>query len=467
MNTASLHAYDTAPIRIAGAHRRPVGRRPAYVIDTLILGLVALLACIPFGDLYRFQFYGARIDLFETVYLLLLPVSCARLLLARSPGNVRPLTILVVCFLLGLLPLLTGASDSRDVLIHIRLFLPLILSTTLLAAGTSISLKRLLYVLAFSQAISAAGALYIHFLNPALMNSFAEDDAARAAEFVKGGRVFYNNDYLVLITIAAYPYIARIASKKIQIAYLISCLIGIFTDITGFGRSILVTLTLCVAGVWLYVSRGNKALTSVPLIVASLAITGGLVYVAGFDPRVSQAYSTRIVGVVDSGTDLERQEDVLDRIPLYRDYWQRMLDSFPLGQGLGQPVSNVDPAGPVLFTDVSIVAFVVPFGVLGLVLGSVLLGAIIKASRAMKFGVDAILKRGVLVLIVCSVLASLNEDIFSRRTFVIYLGLLTAAIINHTRNNRRIGPRMAAVADQPREIPASPSGFSHARNLAN
>src|SRR2546422_306575 len=95
------------------------------LIDKIILALVGSLACIPFGELHRFDFARGRIDLFEFAYLVLLPVLLFGFIVKRGRGDFRPLIWLLFCLALGYWPLLLQVANQHDVLVQTRLFLPL------------------------------------------------------------------------------------------------------------------------------------------------------------------------------------------------------------------------------------------------------------------------------------------------------------------------------------------------------
>lgn len=138
---------------------------------------------------------------------------------------------------------------------------------------------------------------------------------------------------------------------------------------------------------------------------------------------------TRFMGGGGGAQMIYQGDLVLARMSMYHQYWNSITGHFPWGQGFGLPYSTL-LMQPVVVSDISLLAFLLPLGVLGVVLFGLFIRALWRTATLSSAKLPPKYRRAVKLLIVVSLLVSLNTDIFSRNNYVVMLTLLILCMGN-------------------------------------
>jgi hypothetical protein len=241
---------------------------------------------------------------------------------------------------------------------------------------------------------------------------------------VEHGRLYWANGLIAFLVVASV-FILRNWTWVQWMALLLSCAALLNTA----SRTLAVGMLLYVFACAFVVSKNSRGRVRIYLATAFIVSVGAgsFALLALYDPRVSDLYLLRYLGRGDVEAAYE-QAVLLNRVVLYEQYWASLSTYFPLGRGLGRPIASQGTA-EVFTTDNSILSFMLPFGVLGLL-------TLIAYLRALKRMIDEIddasvgcrhVKALTGLLLMFFLLVSLNLDVFSRNIAVVWLTSLVIA----------------------------------------
>ena len=170
-------------------------------------------------------------------------------------------------------------------------------------------------------------------------------------------------------------------------------------------------------------------------MVLVLAVGGFLFFViANEEMRI--LFYTRFFGGDDISTEFENAF-FIGRSLNYEQYYSKFIASFPFGQGLGHPLSVTLLEDEIYTSDISIVSFVLPLGVFGILLLIGYLKVVLKFFSAFRREFPSSKAPKVYVLMIfVTLFASLNVDMYSRNIFVVYLAYFASLHFQSTRMDR-------------------------------
>jgi hypothetical protein len=140
---------------------------------------------------------------------------------------------------------------------------------------------------------------------------------------------------------------------------------------------------------------------------------------------------------VSAGAEIEHALTV-GRFGLYVQYLDRLVSTFPFGQGLGLPFSyGVFSQEPTFISDISLVSFSIPFGLLGTIMLFTFFVKLFRSfKRHKKVYPNDISPRIFIWLLFTACIISLNIDIFSRNIFVVYLAVF--AVLHYVPSAKKM-----------------------------
>jgi len=420
-------------------------------IDKLVFGMVFVLAALPFGQAVQVNTSIAILDGFELIYLLISVLLIFRVLIVGHIHHPLPFfffnntVILHIYTSLFFHPLI-------DILNQVRLYLPYFVATLMLCSGTRIKPQRILIGLTCAGLISSCSALYIQYFNPSFLQ-FALKSNQKVIEIALFyGRMVWSNALILFFVITA---LITIRTNKLIVRFLlvssaIACFAGAFHTLN---RTILI-------GVAIYFFAFVFSLSSIEKIVyySLRLIPFGIL--AGLSAILITINNTRVRDLVslrffarNEGIAAAFKGAIADRVEFYKVYWESIINNFPLGQGLGTPLAAWIEKGmnvEIYITDISILSFVLPFGLLGLISFLIFILSLYKViSRSAP--IYSKLKRLLIILLVISLMLSLNIDLYSRNNFVVFFTFIVSAISSDNRYHLKAQAATSAIGlDEPR-----------------
>ncbi len=400
-----------------------------HVFDRWILWLVAILAALPFGEVFYLRFEFATVSIFEQLYLLLILVLMAKIIYEKRTKYpfVLLLFSLVVISSVFLSSTIGGISIAGT-LRHLRFYLPFIVATLLLAVNIKISFDRYLHWLTIAAIISSLLALYIHHFAPEfLSNCLAVSEVAQDVAIVHG-RLRWTNAPLVLLVLLCVFLRPRCIPRQTMLFAFITSFVATFNT---SNRSLLLGCVGFFLGAVAMSVNSRQAFARIALgttIVLLAAISVSCLLQT--DGRLRELVDLRFLGHGDV-SEIYEQAVTINRVPHYEEYAERIRASFVVGQGLGRPFSVIT-GQDVFIADISLVAFLLPFGIMGIVVFGVFVMKLVTLIRRAPTSSRAGTSSLVLLLLALCLILSLNLDLFSRNNFVIYFTLLVMTLQNQT-----------------------------------
>ena len=187
--------------------------------------------------------------------------------------------------------------------------------------------------------------------------------------------------------------------------------------------------TSCFLGLAMLGQRSATGWLKSLLQFVAFAAAGAIIVIVlmQVDSRVADLIRVRSLGI-GSGADVAENAAVVGRLLIYQQYAQSLATYFPIGQGLGRPFSNLVLTGPIYTSDVSLMSFVLPFGILGVVA----LGAFVASLAVVIRSLHGRLERGsrfvLLSFLGVFVLMAFNIDYFAQNNFVVFFAALLMSL---------------------------------------
>ncbi len=316
-----------------------------------------------------------------------------------------------------------------EVFRQLRWYWPFTIAVLLLATGTTADVRTFFRYTAGAAILSSSSALVLHYLIPAyLENVFAS--SLQTTHGFEAGRMYWTNVPLTLFVLLYFSVCdpdSRIPRWLAGLALVLS-LSATFNTLDRTIMAGIVTFligTILIARDWHEVLRRVKQFFAFAVLLAGC--TASLMMASS---RLRDLVFLRYLGRGAGPERIYQVDFLLGRMTLYRQYWASITNHFPWGQGFGRPYSVVwGNQTPV--TDISVMSFVLPLGIFGVVIFAVFLRQLwrlVNANAGQQFPhYSRVLK----LLMVVALLVSLNMDIFSRNNFVVLLTLLVLCLGNN------------------------------------
>lgn len=398
--------------------------------------LVAILVALPFGQIFHVKLGFITLNLFE---LILIAISVSLLALILLKGIRAPFAAPLLLFVAMAALYVVGSAallsvNALSAVRQLRFFLPFFVATLLLATPLRIEFRPFLRVLLIAALLSSAAALLLHHVYPDIVQSSLSASQEVVEVVVQHGRLYWANALIAFLVVASV-FIVQAGTAVQWMALLLSSAALLNTASRTLGIGMLLFVCAC-AFVVSNNSRGRVRIYLATTLIILVAI-GSFTALAAFDPRVFDLFALRYLGQGDVEVVYE-QAVLVNRLVLYEQYWASLSTYFPLGQGLGIPIASHGTT-ELFTTDISILSFMLPFGVLGLL-------TLIAYLRALKRMIEEIdepslgcrhVKALTGLLLMFFVLVSLNFDVFSRNIAVVWFTSLVIAAHSTRRQPTR------------------------------
>jgi hypothetical protein len=404
-------------------------QQAASKIDSVVFAAFFLAAAMPFGLIILVPVGFIRLSGFNLVYILLTCLLLLKILLLgriHFSGTAAFLSLTVAVYVLG--SVARRAANLHGVFSQLRAYWPFAIAVLLLAAGTNADVRKFFRYTAQAMIISASSALLLHYFFTSYVERLFES-VPDAVLTIKIGRMQWDSEPAVFFLLLYFV----VRDKHSRINRLLAgsaLLLGAAATFGTQDRTPLAGMLAFAVGSIFIASGWRDAVRRIGqtfgISLLFVATIGALLMV---DSRIREMASLRFLGG-DGGAQTIYQVDlVLGRIEMYRQYWNSITEHFPWGQGFGLPYSAVWQK-EVPITDISLMAFLLPLGVFGLAIFGLFIRALWRIASHTSGKLPSKYGRAIKLLIIVSLLVSLNVDIYSRNNFVVQLTLLVLCCRN-------------------------------------
>jgi len=327
-----------------------------------------------------------------------------------------------------------------------------VLACLVLWEGTTISYRPVLIGFTLAAAVGSIAAICLFFFNPlALIRAFR--DSSEAQTMINWGRLPWQQAPLVPLALLSF-LAPDIHPRRLGPVFYVASLAILAGLVATFSRTLIaeVVLFLLVLAVVCLFLRRRAVLAKIPLLVGGLVALA--IVLVPLDPRVQRLFEYRVLGAkTEQSETVYSESDVAARQRLYGHYSSRLSRNWVAGQGLGVPYT--DKPGE-FYSDITLVSFWLPFGLPGLVAFGLFLLTIVR--RLKRFSArNQPLAAGIGIAIVAGLLASFNDDIWSHKSFVLFLTFLVASLQDPLPSGQtNTGPEAEAgpgSGNKPRALP--------------
>lgn len=386
-------------------------------------------------------FAGGALNTFETSYLLIVFFTFLCALYYFSLRKSRPLVYLLLAVgFYTAVQLMLDSGSLFYIIRQLRYFMPFFVAVILLAvAPKRIYLKETLFYLSIAAMISAVASLLLHFFFQETLIRIIQrssDPAAgnHLALLIRSGRSPWGNASLVYVTVIALGFINEYTPRK-RLVIKLAVAATVLAALATLSRTTLLGLSMIafLAPLVYYQKKAQKLTYYFRMGFVVFFMIVGIVGLSLINERFGKSLALRFavnVGVsevVDSAITGNR--DIL-----YEQYTERLVSGLPFGQGLGKPYAVLPDRGAFYTVDNSYLSFMLPFGLIGLVILGGFLFQIFKllGPKSDDWPLERFRKFMMLVLGVTMIIA-LNMDLFSRNNYVIFITLIAIAYSNTRR----------------------------------
>lgn len=329
-----------------------------------------------------------------------------------------------IVFLYTVASLGIGGAAFVNIFHQLRFYWPFAIALLTLMADVRTDYHRFVKYAYWAGIISAGSALLMqYYLTDYLDRIYA--DSPETLRAIASGRMVWDNEGIVLFLLLFFV----MQDKDLCVSRLLGAsavVLGIAASFSTQTRTIMAGNFLIIGCAPFVLRRRHNAthqIRKLLIVIILMLLSIGTVVVTSNRVR---ALATRRYLATDRSTLLQRYQTTMDtvlRVMLYQQYWKSLSDHFPLGQGLGQPYSEFRQM-PIWVVDISPLAFALPFGMCGIAIYGWFILALWQTATNNRNALQLDRARAVKLLIVISLLVSLNEDLYSRNIFVILLTML-------------------------------------------
>lgn len=393
-----------------------------FSLDKLLIGLIGFLAMLPFGQVFQIELGFITLNLFELIYLAMILVLGLKIISSLDrlyyPGVFFMFSLLVLIY--GTIFPFTHNIAVAEAWRQLRNYLPFIIALMILATGIKFEIKRYLNTLVLASIVSASSAIVIHYLFPDFLRaSFATME--NVADVSEWGRLYWINSVLTFFVMLTF------FEEHIQLNRLLLFFAFIATLSTTFSTlsrtmilGVLIFLLyagLCSRNVRLF----GKRFLYIIIVISSLLLI--IYFSIHADKRLSSLTDARFFGR-GNPSSVYTEDLELNRFLLYAQYYQIIRDNIIFGQGLGLPMAVSATNNPVPVADISLVAFIIPFGLFGLAILVMFLRRLFSIINNAKLSITVSTKKNIRIILLMFIGISFNVDVFSRNNFIIFFSTL-------------------------------------------
>lgn len=389
-------------------------------IDKITMSTLLLLAAIPFAQIFSLNLGFIVLNTQDLIILFLIPLLVLNLIKRRVKKKLMifSLVSIFIFILYALFSFVISGNPTAAIIQQIRLFFPFFIALIILPGKFIINEDLFLNRLQVAVGISAISALTIHFFFPALISTLFSSNEDTVFIALEGGRLIWSSavlSFFIIATVVLYK-----SKTVIDITLLV--IIGtavIFTQ----NRTLIIFVFLTYLLSYYYVTGKFFKSTFNLISFLGLSLVGFFI----FSTDNMRALLERRFFLGNAKTEEFEHAFLIGRVSNYEQYWASFADNFPWGQGFGLPMSITFFGDRIFSTDISIMSFLLPLGILGLAINLIFLIFIFRSFFNTKKLFFENKKYGVFLIIsLMALFTSFNIDLFSRNIFVIYLAFFAA-----------------------------------------
>ncbi|MGV8915086.1 MAG: hypothetical protein ACOH1X_06530 [Kaistella sp.] len=381
--------------------------------DFVIFLLLLITLAQGFSSIFIF---GQKINIIAYVNIALFVILFFKIIAQKKFLLIISFVLFVAYF--SILGYFNGAS-AKGIYMHIFTYIPFINALLLIKTGTYYPIKKVLIYFTVATAIGALYAIVIRFYFPDILMKVIDVEDFDA--FIQWGRLPWAGALMVILLISQMFFlnIYRNEEKIILVPALLLIFIGGFFT---FNRTLIFALFIMILLLILIQIR-NLRFKNIFLIFIGFFVVS---YVFSSWANVNENFDNLLQGrILDplSGK-LNADSDISSRYMLYDQYIDNIKGSYFLGNGFGVPYSTIPEER--VWADVTLVSFLIPFGLLGL---AVFFGFIKKLYSNIKLIQNRKIKNAFTLVLILQLLISLNDDLWSHKNFPMYFVFIINSFI--------------------------------------
>ncbi len=282
---------------------------------------------------------------FEFVYLVVGALLCFKILIQAKINHPFFSLITVSSFITYILfPLALGEAAFSDSVMQMRTdYFPFLLAILWLMAGTQATVRGFFRNLLVAAACGAGSALAIQHLFPSYVQRLAAGDAGSIGNLFHiavAGRLWWPNEFTITLFVLLYFTVRDRHSRVGWPLALTALALTLAAAFNTLSRTLLLGIFFILVGS-LFTGRGWRELRR---RVFQLALASGLLgtFIAillAYDEKVRNLVDARFFGRGAGIAAIYAIDLQLGRFSLYKQYWEDIQKSFPIGMDSAFPLT--------------------------------------------------------------------------------------------------------------------------------
>jgi O-Antigen ligase len=398
------------------------------ILDRLLIGFTVLMIALPYT---RAIIPGlGEVNVKSNLLLLLLCILLARVCVQivcdkklRSAGLLASVACLFALYFCASVLLGREAALVAQQMFE---YAPFLIACMLVSVGTPIPYSVWTTCLVMGIAVSGLSAIDFFYFD----TQFVPSDFSSEGDFA-WGRLPWRPAANVLVALVTILFRGKWVSnaRTFDLALMVLVVVGVVAAILTFQRTLLLAIIFLLVVSQIHALRTRSVGRQIGFIGIFLVVLILASAVLNFD-NVIHNVEDRIVGFIDMSSDISGHTET--RELLYRQYWGVISEHPVLGAGFGVPFATYPELS--FYSDVTLVSFGLPFGVLGLVVFGAFIRTIWLTLDSVQQQCTVAARVGLKLAIVSGLLVSLNDDIWSHKEFVITLTMTIMSLVGTHRS---------------------------------
>lgn len=391
------------------------------IIEKTLIASIVFLAFIPFDQLFHARLGFATFGVYDLLYISIILLSFFLIGLRGVQKSGLFLfflwmSIVIVYFTISVF---VYSNPISSVIRQLRFFTPFLCAIILLAAPISGDQEKIFEYVTHAIGMGALTSIVIYVAFPEFLLAAISADE-QSVQVAEAGRLYWSNDLLVFF--AMLHFIAKEKKSAFLLAMITASLVA---TILMLSRTTILLLPIFYLIAYAHV---NKKIAKPFFIIGVFAIFSAFLIFTLADDRFYNLVNLRFFGHGDLEVVYENAV-LINRVSLYIQYYEILRNSFPEGQGLGLPLSQ--GFYDVYTTDISLLSFILPFGLPGLI---VFFAFFIKTWQSSKKIQQEskylkIISLAFPILLIFNLLLSFNVDVFSRNNSVVFIAFFSNLLL--------------------------------------
>lgn len=382
-------------------------------LDRFALLIILSLAILPVSRLPIGVNRGTNIEAPLQIVLLILLIF--RAIINGVSLNSFPIFLfLSICLIYSVVALMFQIPIVL-VFNHVKNFFPFLLACLIISVGSDLRIEPVIKWFVIATGISGILMLYLQYVNPQLLLFAYADRYEEYLGLIRWGRAFWLN-YPSTLLVLIFLFNTEIIERKWRTVVYLFSILGFIGLLASFNRTNILGAVILAffLGINLILRKRINRIASI-LFFFFLFVIAAWLFVQQ-DKRLLALLQGRIFNLLMGTANITGSVDT--RMILLEQYRDRFLVNPILGQGLGVPYSIIPTTA--FWSDTTLVSFILPFGIFGLLIFVGYIFTIFKMLLKSRVELYRALSNGFILLMGVELLISLNDDIWSHKSFVIF-----------------------------------------------